>query len=98
MPVYRVRFLRESELEALAAMRWYATRDPPAGQAFLRELERAIDEIRMAPRRWPLHPDGTRRYLLRRFPFFVVYREAGAEIDVVAVAHGRRKPGYWRSR
>lgn len=41
---------------------------------------------------------GTRRVPLRRFPYFVVYREQGEEIQVVAVAHASRKPGYWRHR
>jgi len=33
--------------------------------------------------------------VLRRFPFGVVYRVLAGEIQVVAVAHHRRKPGYW---
>jgi hypothetical protein len=41
---------------------------------------------------------GTRRYLLKRYPYAVIYRELDDLIWVVAVAHGKRRPGYWKSR
>jgi toxin ParE1/3/4 len=41
---------------------------------------------------------GTRKYLLRRFPYAVIYRVTDEAIEVVAVAHGRRRPGYWKTR
>lgn len=44
----------------------------------------------------PVH--GTRRYLLPNFPFSFVYRVHNEEIEIVAVAHHWRYPGYWRSR
>jgi len=64
----------------------------------LEGLDRAIERIADAPSRWPAFRHGTRRFLLRRFPFSVVYREAGETVQVIAVAHGRRKPGYWKGR
>ena len=39
-----------------------------------------------------------RRYVFPRYPFSLVYIVRGDVIEVVAVAHGRRRPGYWRSR
>ena len=88
----------EAVAEAQAAYRWYRERNEIAAAAFLAELDRAIEVISEGPVRWPTHFHGTRRFLLRRFPFAVVYREAGQTIQVVAVAHGRRKPGYWKER
>lgn len=42
---------------------------------------------------------GTRRLLARRFPYAVVYRVRGEQVvEIVAVAHYRRRPGYWRRR
>jgi len=43
-------------------------------------------------------PSHTHRFLLRRFPFSVAYREVRETVQVVAVVHGRRKPGYWKGR
>jgi toxin ParE1/3/4 len=41
---------------------------------------------------------GLRRYLFHRFPYMLVYRETGAVILVIAVAHARRRPGFWKER
>ena len=35
---------------------------------------------------------------MQRFPFNVLYREAGNTVQVLAVAHHRRRPGYWLGR
>ena len=88
----------EAIAEAQAAYRWYRERNETAAEAFLAELDRAVELISEGPMRWPVYLHGTRRLLLRRFPFFVVYREVGEALQVVAVAHGRRKPGYWKGR
>lgn len=39
-----------------------------------------------------------RRVPLRHFPFFVIYRQQGDHVQIVALAHTSRKPNYWRSR
>jgi plasmid stabilization system protein ParE len=88
----------EALAEAEAAASWYAERDRSASQSFVRELARAKQRIAEAPERWPLHLEGTRRLLLRRFPYGVVYRVSGQGVLIVAVAHHRRRPGYWRAR
>ena len=88
----------EAVLETQAAYRWYPDRNNTAAEAFLAELDRAVEAISESPMRWPIHLHGTRRFLLRRFPFSVVYRELGETLQIVAVAHGRRKPGYWKDR
>jgi plasmid stabilization system protein ParE len=85
-------------LEAEDAATWYAARSGRAGSAFAAELDHALALVVDAPERWPQYLAGTRRVLLRRFPFHVVYRVEPAMVLVVAVAHGRRRPGYWRDR
>jgi len=98
MPQTRVDLHPAAISEAQAAYRWYARRSRAAGEAFLAELDRAIVAIADQPATWSKHLHGTRRYLLRRFPYAIVYRESSERITVVAVAHGRRRPGYWRQR
>lgn len=63
-----------------------------------RKLDQAIDRISEGPERWAAYLHGTRRYLLKRFPYLVVYRETATGLQVIAVAHAKRKPGYWRHR
>ena len=52
---------------------------------------------------WPLWPDvgvasGVHRFLLARFPFAVGYIVQADDVIVVAIAHLRRRPGYWFGR
>jgi toxin ParE1/3/4 len=84
--------------DVTAAYDWYFERNPQAAATFIREIEAALAAISDNPLAWPAYIEGTRRYVLRRFPFSVVYRVQGPEILVVAFAHGRRRPGFWRSR
>jgi plasmid stabilization system protein ParE len=91
-------YLEEALEEAEAAARWYAERSPTAATAFSDEVDAAESAIVRLPEAGPPFDHGTRRYLLRRFPFSVVYRVESDRIVIVAIAHGQRRPGYWRSR
>jgi plasmid stabilization system protein ParE len=62
------------------------------------EMDRAVQAISLSPERGPQVEEHTRRYLLRRFPYAVIYRAQAERVLVVAVAHMRRRPGYWRGR
>ena len=84
--------------EAEEAAAWYAERDPRVAARFAEELEAALNRIAEGPHRWPVYMHGTRRVRLTRFPYLVAYREDPTRILVVAIAHGKRKPGYWKKR
>ena len=88
----------EAFAEVQAAYDWYATRNPAAAAGFIDELDNAVEQIGTFPEAGISYLLGTRRYVMRRFPFTVIYRDRGNRIEVVAVAHGRRKPGYWKKR
>lgn len=80
------------------AQAWYEVRSLLAASAFLRELSIAVQRIRQAPQRYPIADAGTRRILLDRFPFTIYYRVKSDTLNVVAVAHQKRRPGYWSAR
>jgi plasmid stabilization system protein ParE len=84
--------------EAEDAAAWYAERDPRVAARFAAELETALQRVTEAPQRWPTYLHGTRRVRLTRFPYLVAYREDPTRILVVAIAHAKRKPGYWKTR
>ena len=84
--------------EARAARQWYAERSLLASLAFAAELEHAVQQVGDSPSRWPQYIEGTRRFVLHRFPFIVVYRERADMVQVLAIAHGMRRPGYWHQR
>ena len=98
MPPERAWVHPEAIAEARAAREWYQARNAEAAEAFMAELDLAIHRIEEAPRQWPPYLAETRRYLLRRFPFFVVFRETDDRLQILAVAHARRRPGYWIGR
>jgi plasmid stabilization system protein ParE len=93
-----VRFHEDAGAEFEAAFEWYFLRSEFVASKFAEEIGHAIAMISDAPKRWPKATRGTRKFLLQRFPFAIYYRESPAEVQVLAVAHGHRKPGYWKSR
>lgn len=81
---------------------WYERKQPGLGGEFFAEVEHTVELIRRHPGLGTSVPcvaaeHGTRRLPLRRFPYTVIYREVETEIQIVAFAHERRKPGYWSS-
>jgi plasmid stabilization system protein ParE len=93
-----IEFQEEALAEYEAAFDWYFERSRLAAQKFSTELNQAVASISESPQRWPTNLFNTRRFFLRHFPFAVVYREFPSTIQIVAVAHGHRRPGYWKKR
>ncbi len=93
-----VRVHPEAEAEADAAFEWYWVRSESAAVGFDAELRDAFSSLRKNPRIYPPYLRGTRRVLLHHYPFFVVFRELPRTIQIVAVAHAKRRPGYWERR
>jgi len=91
-------FHRAAVREARNAYQWYLRRSASAASRFQGALEAALEDIAQSPNRWPAYLHGTRYRLLRRFPFIVVYRQFLDRLQVLAVAHGRQGPGYWKRR
>jgi plasmid stabilization system protein ParE len=89
----------ETGLEYDDAFDWYLQRSEDAAWDFDHEVDRAFAEIAENPRRWALGTHSCRRYLLKKFLYIVVYRERPSEsVQVIALPHTSRKPGYWKHR
>lgn len=90
--------------ELIEAIEEYEQQREGRGAAFDAAIGRAITKILEAPERWPLArraPErlGTRGYMLKRFPYDVIYRLVGEdELKIIAIAHHKRRPGYWTKR
>lgn len=84
--------------EAGEAYQRYAQRSPAAADRFLAELDHAYQQILQRPEGWSRYLHGTRCYILRRYPFVVVFNKVAESVHVLAVAHARRRPGYWKQR
>lgn len=68
------------------------------GLAFVAEFERTANFVLDNPLRGAVFRGTRRRYILRRFPYSVIYQVAAEELRILAVAHHRRRPGYWAHR
>lgn len=94
----RIRLVDKARREFDLALDFYLRRSPSAAAAFIDAFESAKIQIAAFPSSGAAVPPGARRILLGQFPYKLVYRIEGDEIVVYAVAHQRRKPGYWRRR
>jgi hypothetical protein len=92
-------FHAAAEAEHLEAIAYYESVRPGLGASYLVDFERVMDVICRDPERFPLAEDpDIRRTKLRRFPFSILYRQVRDAVQVLAVAHQRRRPGYWLGR
>ena len=91
-------FHPEAAEEAAAARVWYEERSTRAAESFAAELKRGFDLLQEAPVRWPADGTGIRTMRLRKFPYAIVYALGIEQVNVLAVAHLHRRPGYWRNR
>lgn len=81
-------------------LRYEAARQGLGGE-FLDEVEALVARIADVPESFPLWRDDRpyrKAVMTRRFPFVLYFRTAEHEVYVLAVAHGKREPGYWVSR
>jgi toxin ParE1/3/4 len=92
-----------AKLELAHAAGWYEDRRRGLGLEFLAVVDAALQTICGNPLRCahletlPEEP-GVRRVLLNRFPYAIVFEVAVDEVWILAIAHTRRRPGYWHDR
>ena len=94
-----VRFHRAARAELAKAVDYYESRRSGLGLDFQDEVEAVVRRIQPNPGIGGRYKDTNFRHcLVRRFPYVVFYRELESTIWIIAVAHGKRRPGYWSRR
>ena len=93
-------FHPEARAEFMAAAAYYNEQAPGLGAHFVDEVERTVQLIAEQPvLGLPVEAThGLRRWVLRRFPYYLIYRSEPGTTLILAIAHQRKRPGYWRSR
>ncbi len=88
-----------AEKEHLETVTYYELQQRGLGAFYLAEFESAMEAVCANPNQYPilLKPE-IRRKLMKRFPFSIFFREAKGVIQILAVAHQRRRPEYWIKR
>ena len=77
---------------------WYKARSSVLGEGFISEVQKAIDRLRENPKLFAKVYRGVRRSPVLRFPYEVFFREEEKRVAVMAVAHLRRDPDFWKQR
>ena len=96
-------FHPEAQAEFAADVDWYDDRDVGVGGRFVEAVRAAIDAAVDDPDAWAPWTGWNREPVVRSkgvsgFPYRIVYFVEGHVLTVVAVAHTKRRPGYWRDR
>lgn len=92
-------FHLEAEVDLYTAAAYYEKQRIGLGRELRREVEEAVLRLRENPQAFPLHDKrGTRKCLVRRFPYTIFFSELEERIWVAAVAHQKRHPEYWAKR
>ena len=81
-----------------AAEFYRETAGVPLAQAMLAEFELSVSRLTQHPGMGHIWRNGRRRFVMKRFPYGVIYSIHGDQLRILAVAHHSRRPGYWRGR
>ncbi len=89
----------EAEEEFEAAQLWHLSHSKRSAERFTRAVRRVAEEALTYPTRYPEYDAEFREAGMTDYPYSVIYRALpSGDVQVIAVAHASRAPGYWRDR
>lgn len=95
-------FHPKAEKEFLDSLTWYADNASiELASRFRQQIRTSISIVCESPHSWKEVKDTVcRRYLVKGFPYQLIYRiqEEKKNILIIAVAHTKRHPDYWKNR
>ena len=93
-----IQFISPSDRELDDAMEFYNEQLPGLGEQFFDELMHSLDLICTFPNSWKKVGENTRKLLLPRFPYLILYIPEEEKILITAIAHQHRSPEYYIDR
>ena len=94
-----IRFSSGASRELEADYRRYERERPGRGRRFLVAIDVVVARLLEGAESFPmLRPPDVRSAKVERFPYRIVFMVIGKDVFVLAVAHGRRRSGYWKRR
>ena len=94
----RVIFLEPARDEFLKAVDFYEEQVSGLGADLLVEVEEKAESLKINPNLGASYVAGTRRTMLHRFPYYIIYLVETDALIILAIAHQRLRPGYWKNR
>jgi plasmid stabilization system protein ParE len=96
--VFQINFHPDAQKEFKEAALWYNHQRVGLGREFFDEVNSNIALIANDPKIWPEYIHHFHRLIVKRFPFNIIYRVQPNCIEIIAIAHNKRKPFYWKNR
>ena len=93
-----VRIISSAKAELNEAVAYYNEQCPGLGFEFAAEVKAAVARITDFPDAWPRFSPRSRRCLLDRFPYGILYHQSEKELLVLAIMHLKRAPKCWQDR
>ena len=93
-----VEFIEPASIELDDAIEYYNLQSTGLGEKFLDEVLETIELISHFPQLWSRNTENTRKAVLRKYPFNLIYSLFEDKIYIIAVAHQNREPEYWIDR
>jgi hypothetical protein len=90
--------LAPARLELDEALAYYADIHPDLAETLFKEVIRSRKLIEQFPFAWMNMGLGVHGFIVRGYPYTIVYEVQGEDVWVIAYAHHKRRPGYWRDR
>ena len=92
-------FNEAARVEHLEHVAYYEACQQGLGARYLAAFDSAMESVCNEPDRYRVEfLPGIRRFRVPGFPYNILYRQAGADVEVLVVAPHRRRPGYWLGR
>ena len=95
---YRLIIKPEAEADLKEAYSWYEDKRTGLGYDFVLQVDAGLNFIARNPNIHPIEYKGTRKHLVKRFPYKIIYLVQNEQIIVLAVIHGRRSPALIKKR
>lgn len=93
-----IRLLKPAQVELDDGIIWYDDQVRGLGNEFLNEILDTFKRIKLNPNAWAVFSKRTRRCLVHKFPYGIIYQIRENEILIIAIAHQHREPDYWVGR
>ncbi|HNV47472.1 MAG TPA: type II toxin-antitoxin system RelE/ParE family toxin [Spirochaetota bacterium] len=94
----QVLFHPVAEAEMAESALWYENKQKNLGKRFLEAVESALKRIQIQPELYRVLENDIRMCGVGRFPYGIIFREKERSIEVIAIMHLKRKPGFWKER
>ncbi len=95
----RIQLRRVAKRDIREATAWYRKRDAELANRFLDEVYKTLALLESFPNTggpvFGISDPATRQLPVDNFPYQVVFKRFADRLSVLAIAHDRKRPGYW---